>query len=444
MKKQLLLLLCGLFALSAQAQQVISLYEGKAPGSENWTWEEGISTNNMFGTPTVYNVVKPSITAYLPNPALANGTAVVVAPGGAFHTLSIESEGTKVAKWLNAHGIAAFVLKYRVARSFTDDPVKEIMGKMRNMKQLDAENNAVIPLATQDGLTAVKYLRTHAQELNIDPQKIGFMGFSAGGTLTMSVVYTATDENRPNFVAPIYAYEKAILGNVVPKVKTPIFIAAASDDQLGFAPHSHHIYQKWLDAKQPAELHIYQQGGHGFGMHQNHIPTDTWIERFGDWLRLNGLMNSPVATPLTFVAELKVKLNPALVVGDTPKGLRRIIPIVGGTVEGPALKGTIVESGADWQIVRTDGVAELEAHYQFKTDDGVLIYVKNTGLRVATPEVAAKIAKGEAVDASQYYFRAVPKFEAPKGKYEWMNNAIFICKGIRNPDHVVIQVWKVE
>lgn len=153
--------------------------------------------------------------------------------------------------------------------------------------------------------------------------------------------------------------------------------------------------------------------------------------------------NEVEAPQLEFICELKVKLKPPYVVGETPHGLRRIIPIIGGTFEGPKMKGEILDGGADWQIVRKDGVAELEAHYQIKMDDGVIIYIKNTGLRVATPEVAARIGRGEIVPASEYYFRAIPKFEAPVGKYEWMNNAIFICKGIRNPDNVAIQVWKV-
>lgn len=181
----------------AFAQKVIQLYEGKPKGSENWTWQEQTSTKNMFNTELVYNVVQPTITAFLPPKDLATGTAIIVAPGGAFHTLSINSEGFDVAKWLNSKGIAAFVLKYRVARSFTDDPVKELMPKMQNFKALDAENDSIVPLAMADGLAAMKYVRDHAQEMDIDPHKIGFMGFSAGGTLTMSVVYNGIDENRP-------------------------------------------------------------------------------------------------------------------------------------------------------------------------------------------------------------------------------------------------------
>lgn len=153
--------------------------------------------------------------------------------------------------------------------------------------------------------------------------------------------------------------------------------------------------------------------------------------------------SQPPAPGLSFVGQLMVKIGPAYVVGETPHGLRRIIPILGGTVEGPLLKGEILPGGADWQVVRKDGVAELEAHYQFKTDDGVIIYIKNVGLRVATPEVAARIGRGEPVSPTEYYFRAIPKFEAPAGKYDWMNNAIFICTAFRNPENVVIQVWKV-
>ena len=149
------------------------------------------------------------------------------------------------------------------------------------------------------------------------------------------------------------------------------------------------------------------------------------------------------APALDFFCELKVKLDPALIVGETPHGTRRIIPIIGGTVEGPKIKGESLNGGADWQILRADGVTELEAHYQFRTDDGTLIYVKNTGIRAATPEIAARLAKGEKVDANEYYFRAMPKFDAPKGKYDWVNNSLFVCTGERLPDYVLIRVWKV-
>ncbi len=284
------ILLSLLFFNNVAAQKVIQLYDSKPKGSENWTWTEQTSTQNIFNTELAYNVVQPTITAYLPPYYLATGTAVIIAPGGAFHTLSINSEGVEVAKWLNSKGIAAFVLKYRVARSFTDDPVKELMPKMSNFKALDAENDTIVPLAMADGLAAMRYVRNHAKDMDIDTNKIGFMGFSAGGTLTMSVVYNATDADRPNFVAPIYAYEPAVIGSTPPSVKTPIFIAVAGDDQLGMMPMSINIYKKWFAAKHPAELHVYEKGGHGFGMRKQNLPTDTWYERFNEWLKLQGYL----------------------------------------------------------------------------------------------------------------------------------------------------------
>ena len=286
-KHTLLFLLITHFAF---AQEVIKLYNDKPQGSEDWTWSESVSTKNLFNTEVVYNVVEPTITAYLPPYYLATGTAVIIAPGGGFHTLSINSEGTEVAKWLNSKGIAAFVLKYRVARSHTDDPVQELVTKMGDAEKMEAATKNIVPLAMADGLVAMKYVRDHAKEMDINPNQIGFMGFSAGGTLTMSVAYNATEENRPNFIAPIYPYEGAIIGSTIPVEKTPIFVAVAGDDQLGLMPHSINIYKKWFEAKQPAELHIYQKGGHGFGMRQQNLPTDTWHERFGEWLHLQGYL----------------------------------------------------------------------------------------------------------------------------------------------------------
>ncbi|HYK46491.1 MAG TPA: alpha/beta hydrolase [Parafilimonas sp.] len=281
--------LFGLIILSSfhsNAQTVIPLYNGAAPGSENWNWNEK-EIKAEIGT-IVMDVSHPSLTAYIP--ANPNGTAVIIAPGGAFHVLAFDLEGTEVAKRLNAKGITAFVLKYRVVH---DDPAhpENSIGNLfatKNFKKLDSLNAPVVPLAMQDGLAAVKYVRQHAADYKIDPNKIGFMGFSAGGTVTMSVVYSATDDSRPNFVAPIYAYEGAIIGSNVPSAKTPIFITAASDDDLGLATHSVHIYSKWLDAGQPAELHMYEKGKHGFGMKKQNLPVDSWIERFEDWLATHG------------------------------------------------------------------------------------------------------------------------------------------------------------
>ena len=276
-------------AVISNAQKVIPLYSGAAPGSENWNWNEKEIKVDIGAI--VSDVSHPSLTVF--TPVKPNGTAVIIAPGGAFHVLAYDHEGTEVAKRLNAKGITAFVLKYRVVHEDPAHPENSIGTLMstKNYKKLDSINAPVVPLSMQDGLTAVKYVRQHAAEYSVDPNKIGFMGFSAGGTVTMSVAYSATDENRPNFIAPIYAYEGAIIGSTVPSATTPIFIATASDDDLGFAMHSVHIYAKWLAANQPAELHMYEKGKHGFGTKKQSLPVDSWMDRFTDWLGMHGLVN---------------------------------------------------------------------------------------------------------------------------------------------------------
>ena len=286
--KKLLLSCFVLSTVLANAQKVISLYNGKAPGSENWDWKETQFIADPATGTIVMDVANPTLTVF--EPAHPNGTAVIIAPGGAFHVLAYEHEGVKVAKRLNEKGVTAFVLKYRVVHTDPAHPENSIGNLMatKNYEKLDSINAAVVPLALQDGLTAVKYVRQHALDYKIDPAKIGFMGFSAGGTLTMCVVYNGTDESRPNFVAPIYPYEGAIIGSSVPSVTTPIFVACASDDDLGFAMHSVHIYSKWLAAKQPAELHMYEQGKHGFGTKKQNFPTDSWMDRLCDWMTLHG------------------------------------------------------------------------------------------------------------------------------------------------------------
>lgn len=289
MKNKIIFLL--LFsAFAANAQKVIPLYQGKAAGSENWNWDEKEMFSETFQTQVVYNVSQPTLTVYAPDKALANGTAMIVCPGGGFHTLSINSEGIEVAKWLNSKGITAFVLKYRLVKSETDDPVKELFPLFNNRKKLDSINAPVVTLAIADGLAAIQYAREHAAEYNIEKNKIGIIGFSAGGTVAAGTVYNSKENNRPNFAAPIYAYTGALKNTAVPVDAPPLFIAAASDDQLGLAPNSVQTYSNWLAAGKSAELHIYSKGGHGFGMRKLNLPVESWIERFGDWLKLQDLL----------------------------------------------------------------------------------------------------------------------------------------------------------
>src|SRR6187431_2074814 len=147
MKKQFVFVTLTLLlntVLFAQ-QKVIQLYDGPAPGSENWTWNEAENDNNSWQTKVVYNVSRPTLTVFTPEAGKANGTAVIIAPGGAFHALSINSEGFDVAKWLAQKGITCFVLKYRLVHSLTTDPVAEVMAKW-GKKEFEDDNKAVIPL----------------------------------------------------------------------------------------------------------------------------------------------------------------------------------------------------------------------------------------------------------------------------------------------------------
>lgn len=276
--------------INVHAQQSIKLYEGKAPGSENWQWTEGELKQNQFGTAITFNVVEPELFIYLPPKEKRTGTSIVIAPGGAFHILSMDSEGHDVAKWLNERGIAAFVIKYRLARTIGNDPIKELMPLMADFKKLDSINAPIVEFATTDGITTMQYVKSHAKDWGLNPEKIGFMGFSAGGTLTMSVLLSAPQEWKPNFVAPIYLYGPAVIGNQMPKNQTPMFIGVASDDQLKFVPHSIELYNKWMSSNNPVEMHIYEKGGHGFGMRKQNTSSDHWTSDFENWLKVRKLM----------------------------------------------------------------------------------------------------------------------------------------------------------
>jgi len=290
MNKKLILFAFLLVSVFTDGQQkVIQLYKGDAPGSERWNWNEKENDSNLWQTKIVYNVSHPTLTVFTPDPSVANGSAAIICPGGAFFALSINSEGFDVARWLVKKGVTCFVLKYRLAHSLTDDPTKEVM-QMMGTKAFDDATRPVIPLAISDGKAAISYIRQHASEYKISPTRIGIIGFSAGGTVAASAAFNYDSENRPDFVAPIYAFFPDSLQTNVPNDAPPMFIAAASDDQLGLAPHSLSLYEKWMAGKHSAELHLYAKGGHGFGMKTQHIPTDKWIDRLGDWLGLQGFL----------------------------------------------------------------------------------------------------------------------------------------------------------
>ena len=129
--------------------------------------------------------------------------------------------------------------------------------------------------------------------------------------------------------------------------------------------------------------------------------------------------------------------------GDAGKGTRRMVPITGGTFEGPAIKGTVVPGGYDWQLLRSDAVLEIDARYVLKTDDGTFITITNSGLRHGPAETMQRLANGEEVNAKEYYFRSVPMFETGNPKYDWLIKNIFVATGIRQKTKVLITVWRL-
>ena len=285
--RRMLLMVFFLTAL-AGAQNVIPLYPGTPPGStvENYPEKQYFST--VWNTEVVTNVTKPSLTVFKPSPELGNSTAVVICPGGGFMALSIESEGYAVAKYLVARGVTALVLKYRLVHT-GEDATQEFTALIRDRRKFEDATGGLIPLVVADGLAAVAYVRQHASELGVSPDRVGVIGFSAGGVVTTGVAFKYAPESRPAFVAPIYPGGELLKEDPkVPADAPPMFIAAASDDQLGLAPVAVALYKKWLDAHKSVELHMYARGGHGFGMRKQNPPTDHWIDRFAEWMEMQG------------------------------------------------------------------------------------------------------------------------------------------------------------
>lgn len=242
--------------------------------------------SEAWKTEVVTNVSKPSMQVFRPDEEKNTGTSVIICPGGAMYALSINSEGNEVAKWLAERGVTAFVLKYRLV------PTKE-----EAISELNADGERVLlragnvlPMGISDGLNAIEYVRKNADKYKVDVNKIGIMGFSAGGAVTMGATFNYEDHNKPNFVAPVYAWMDIIPFSDAPADAPPIFVVCASDDPLNLAPASIRIYNTWLQAGKSAELHMYAKGGHGFGMRKQDLPTDQWIDRFGEWLGLQGFM----------------------------------------------------------------------------------------------------------------------------------------------------------
>lgn len=252
------------------SQELLNLDETAYP-------EESLDVRDIK---VVRNVSIPTLTTYLPDPSIADGTAVVVCPGGGYHFLSIDMEGIDVARWLNARGIAAFVLKYRVIQTGDDFP-EVVWRRLANEQSMTDIMEPLWPKLLADGQQAIRIVRERAPMWNIKPDRIGMMGFSAGSTVTINVALEHDALSRPDFVAAIYSAGRA--NAPVPDDAPPLFILSANDDEMA-APISVDLYTTWRGANKPVELHIIAKGGHGFGMRKLGMPTDSWIESLYSWL----------------------------------------------------------------------------------------------------------------------------------------------------------------
>ena len=277
------------FCLPVASQQVVKLAHEKS-AQVIWEGEEKEYFSDIWNNQVVTNVSVPTLTIFKPSQEINTGVSVIIAPGGALYALSIESEGREVAKWLNEKGITAMILKYRLVPT-GDDGVAEISElSENNPAKIGEEVAKVIPYSIADGLEAVSYARQHAKELDIDPVKIGFMGFSAGGAVTMGVAYQYNEKNRPDFLVPVYAWTDVMPVQKPQKKSPPMLLICASDDPLGLAPGSIKIYNSWYTEKLNVSIHMYSKGGHGFGMNKQGLPSDKWIERFFDWTLAEGIV----------------------------------------------------------------------------------------------------------------------------------------------------------
>ncbi|HTK47813.1 MAG TPA: alpha/beta hydrolase [Gemmatimonadaceae bacterium] len=251
------------------------------------------SWHRQYGSLFARNVTVATLTPYLPDPSKASGAAVVVAPGGGFRTLSMENEGSNVAKALAAKGVAAFVLKYRLVQTPADMP-----GFEQSMRQMfsgaaarpprpstpDAMAASIAP-QLEDARAAFALIRKRASEWHVDPDRIGMVGFSAGAMLTVTTALAGQDA-KPAFIGDIYGP----MGTMsVPADAPPMFVAVAIDDPL-FGGGEIGIVKSWIAAKRPVELHLFERGGHGFGMYPKETTSTGWFDEFVRWLGMHGML----------------------------------------------------------------------------------------------------------------------------------------------------------
>lgn len=252
------------------------------------------SWHSQYGSVFARNVTVATLTPFLPDPAKATGAAVVVAPGGGFRTLSMENEGWDVARALAARGVAAFVLKYRLNQTPGDMAAFEasmramFSGTASPSRPAISDGFGAIAPQIADARAAFALIRRRAKEWKVDPDRIGMVGFSAGAMLTIATTLSG-DGARPAFIGNIYGPLSAV---TVPADAPPMFVALAADDPL-FGNTGFGLIESWRTAKRPVEFHLYEQGGHGFGMYPKTTTSTGWFDAFADWLRMRQFIASP-------------------------------------------------------------------------------------------------------------------------------------------------------
>ena len=251
------------------------------------------SWHSQYGSVFARNVTTATLTPFLPDPAKATGAAVIVAPGGGFRTLSMQNEGWDVARALAAQGVAAFVLKYRLNQTPSD--MAEFAkpagpAATPSPRATPEERMAGIAPMIADSRAAFALVRSRAAEWKIDPDRVGMVGFSAGAMLTLATELAGQDA-KPAFLGLIYGPLAAVK---VPAGAPPLFVALAADDPL-FANAGYGLIESWTAAKRPVEFHLYEQGGHGFGMYQKATTSTGWFGNFSRWLAMHGYLKPKAA-----------------------------------------------------------------------------------------------------------------------------------------------------
>jgi acetyl esterase/lipase len=271
-------------ATPAQTDAIV-LGTGPLPGATNPE-----SWHHQYGSAFARNVTIATLTPYLPDPARANGTAVIVAPGGGFMTLSMENEGSQVAQALAAHGVAAFVLKYRLHQTPSDlgafaqsmAAMFSAAGAPKSPPPTGAGAFGSLAPQLADARAAFALVRKNATQWHVDPNRVGMVGFSAGAMLTLANALSQPD-TRPAFIGLIYGPMAAL--QVAPDAP-PLFDAVAADDPI-FGNGGFGIIESWKAAKRPVEFHYFEQGGHGFGMYPKPTTSTGWFDEFVRWMRMH-------------------------------------------------------------------------------------------------------------------------------------------------------------